>query len=109
MDTVVLIDPVEVREEVEQEFLRSWDATIDFLRGRPGFMGAQLARGAGPHGTVSFVSTSEWESTRAFLGAATAAESAHVGEAAHGPRPTLYEVARAARPHGGFQTSVAAA
>ena len=109
MGTVVLVDPVEVRGEAEEEFLRNWDSSTEFLSAQPGFIGAYLTRSVGVAGAVSFVSYSEWESPRAFLAGATRAESQEVREAAHGSHPALYQTVRTVRPDSGGRSAIAAA
>ena len=107
MDTVVLIDPLDVPEGSEDEFLHQWDATVDLMRTKEGFVHAQLARTMGAEATVRFLSMTEWESVRAFLAAATELEAR--GLRTPQGHPSLYGLARSVSPNRRIERPVAAA
>jgi heme oxygenase (mycobilin-producing) len=71
MDNVVLINPFEVADGQDDEFVRWWDVVTDYLRTRPGFVRTRLHRALGPDARYRFVNVAEWTSPRDFQAAIT--------------------------------------
>ncbi|MGB0092799.1 MAG: antibiotic biosynthesis monooxygenase [Solirubrobacteraceae bacterium] len=93
---VVLINPFEVPEGREDEFIRGWEATRDYLQTQPGYVDTALHQAVSPNPEFRFVNIGRWESPEAFQ---QAIESPGFREASRAlgdfrPHPALYQVAR---------------
>jgi heme-degrading monooxygenase HmoA len=62
----VLINSFEVPEDADEEFLRGWTATRDFLEGQPGYVETTLHRAVSPQAAFRFVNVARWESPDHF-------------------------------------------
>jgi heme oxygenase (mycobilin-producing) len=69
MPTVVLINPFEVPEGREQEFLKGWQQAAEHLRQAPGFLSTRLHESLDPQAKFRFVNVAEWESPQHFQAA----------------------------------------
>jgi heme-degrading monooxygenase HmoA len=66
MSTVVLINPFEVPEGKEEEFLKAWREAAEHLRHAPGFVSTRLHQSLDPKARFRFVNVAEWESPQHF-------------------------------------------
>ena len=94
MGNVILINPFEVGEGRDDDFLRGWQAAANYLRGQPGFIGTRLHRALAPDATFRFVNVAEWESPRHFQAAVTSEGFRRLAEGSAPGHPSLYEVVR---------------
>ena len=62
----VLINAFEVPEEKDQQFIRDWTATRDFLETQPGYEETTLHRAISPQTEFRFVNIARWESPQHF-------------------------------------------
>jgi heme oxygenase (mycobilin-producing) len=69
MSIVVLINPFEVPEGKEQEFLKQWRAAAEHLRHAPGFLSTRLHESLDPQAKFRFINVAEWESPQHFQAA----------------------------------------
>jgi heme-degrading monooxygenase HmoA len=99
MENFVFINPFEVQEGKEDEFLRSWQLAADYISTQPGFVSARLHRAISPDARFRFVNVAEWTSTEEW----EAAISRSLEEVPEGvpflqslpSYPSFYEVVRA--------------
>jgi heme-degrading monooxygenase HmoA len=91
---VVLINPFEVPDGADAEFLAAWDGAREALAGRRGYLGTRLHRSPGP-ADFRFVNIARWSSPLMF---AQAIERPEFHEAAQAmpfaSHPALYTVVR---------------
>lgn len=66
MQTVILINPFEVPEGKEEEFLKMWQEAAELLRHAPGFVATRLHESLDPKAKFRFVNVAEWESPQHF-------------------------------------------
>ena len=94
MQNVVLINPFEVPDGKDDEFLAGWSAAAEYMSSRPGFVRMRLHRALSQDAAFRFVNVAEWASPGDFQAAVTSEEFRKL--AAGGPqgRPALYEVVR---------------
>jgi heme-degrading monooxygenase HmoA len=93
--TVVLINPFEVPEGKEEEFLRGWEAARDFMQRQKGYVATKLHRSLAPTARFRFINVAEWETPADFQAALNHPDFVRLREAtpfAH--YPSLYEVFR---------------
>jgi heme oxygenase (mycobilin-producing) len=93
---LVLINAFEVPEDREDEFLRGWEATRDYLQTQPGYVGTALHQAVSPNPDFRFVNVGRWESLQAFQHAIQSQGFREASEAlaefrAH---PALYQIVR---------------
>ena len=69
MQTVILINPFEVPEGKEEEFLKAWLEAAEHLRHAPGFLSTRLHESLDPQAKFRFVNVAEWESPQHFQAA----------------------------------------
>lgn len=69
MSTIVLINPFEVPEGKEEEFLKGWHEAARQLRQAPGFLSTRLHESLDPQAKFRFVNVAEWESPQHFQAA----------------------------------------
>lgn len=94
MDSVVLINPFEVPQGSDDEFLRGWEAAGDYLRTQPGFVGTRLHRAIAPDARFRFVNVAEWRSPSDFQAAVTSEGFRALANGMPAGSPALYEVVR---------------
>lgn len=96
--TVILINPHEVPEDKEAEFLKGWGEVVDILRKEPGYISTKLYRSLDPKARFRFINAGEWESqslfAKAMVKAATARPVSFRSVSAHA-NPALYRVVKA--------------
>jgi quinol monooxygenase YgiN len=95
MDNVVLINPFEVPERTDDEFLRWWDRAAEFMRAQSGFVSTRLHRAVLPDARFRFINVAEWKSIgdwQAAMSSPTMQEV--VRDSAVTAFPSLYEVVR---------------
>ncbi len=93
---IVLINAFEVLPESDEEFLRGWEASRDYLRRQPGYIETTLHRSLSPSAGFRFVNVARWQDANAFRAATGSDEFRRVAAAlARFPfHPSLYEVVR---------------
>jgi heme-degrading monooxygenase HmoA len=95
MANVVLINPFEVPDGKEEEFLRGWEAARDFMQRQKGYVATRLHRSLDPTARFRFINVAEWESPAAFHAALTHPDFVRLRAATPFVHyPSLYEVAR---------------
>ena len=97
MENVVLINPFEVEEGKEDEFLRRWQQAADHMRTQPGFVNTRLHRAVLPDARFRFVNVAEWRSAKDWQAAMSSSRIRALREEWSWPPsyPSLYEVVRA--------------
>ncbi len=63
---VIRINPFEIPEGKDEEFLRHWSEIADRLRQEPGFLSTRLHKSLDPKARFRFINVAEWESSDAF-------------------------------------------
>ncbi len=93
---LVLINSFEVPEGREDEFIRGWEATRDYLEAQPGYVDTALHQAVSPNPDFRFVNVGRWESPQAFQAAIQSAGFRGVSEALaeFRPHPALYKIVR---------------
>jgi len=66
---VKLINPFEIPEGEEEEFLARWREAAEYLRHQPGFISTKLHRSLDSKAKFRFVNVAEWESPQYFQAA----------------------------------------
>jgi heme-degrading monooxygenase HmoA len=96
MENVVLINPFEVQEGKEDEFLHWWQQAADHMRVQPGFVGTRLHRAVLPDARFPFVNVAEWKTMQDWQAAMSSSRMRELREAWPWPPsyPSLYEVVR---------------
>lgn len=89
---VVLINPFEVPEGADEDFLAAWDRARRALAGRQGYLGTRLHRSEGP-ADFRFVNLARWSSPLMFARALAAPDFRAAGELPFASHPALYTVA----------------
>jgi heme-degrading monooxygenase HmoA len=94
--SLVLINAFEVPEGREDEFIRGWEATRDYLRTQPGYVDTALHQAISPNPDFRFVNVGRWQSPEAFQQAVRSPGFQHASRAlaefrAH---PALYRIIR---------------
>ena len=69
MSSLVLINPFEVPQGQEQEFLKRWQAVAELLQQAPGFLLTRLHESLDPQARFRFINVAEWESPQHFQAA----------------------------------------
>ena len=69
MQPVTLINPFEVTEDEEEQFLKAWLEGAALLRQAPGFISTRLHRSLDPQAKFRFVNIAQWESPQHFQAA----------------------------------------
>ena len=69
MPNIVLINPFELPQGQEEEFLRHWQAAAAHLRGAAGFISTRLHQSLDPQAKFRFINVAEWESPQHFQAA----------------------------------------
>jgi heme-degrading monooxygenase HmoA len=91
-----LINAFEVPEGQEDEFIRGWEATRDYLQTQPGYVDTALHQAVSSNPDFRFVNVGRWESPQPFQ---QAIQSQGFREATRAladfcPRPALYQIVR---------------
>jgi heme-degrading monooxygenase HmoA len=91
----VLINAFEVAQEADEEFLRGWTATRDFLERQPGYVETTLHRAVSPRAEFRFVNIARWDSPEHFQQAVQSDGFREKAAALAGfpSHPGLYQVA----------------
>jgi heme-degrading monooxygenase HmoA len=95
MANVVLINPFEVPEGKDGEFLRGWEVARDFMQRQKGYVATKLHHSLTPTARFRFINVAEWETPADFQAALNHPDFVKLREAtpfAH--FPSLYEVVR---------------
>jgi heme-degrading monooxygenase HmoA len=95
MPHVVLINPFEVPEGKDEEFLAEWEAAKAFMERQPGYIVTRLHRSLVPNARFRFINVAEWETVEHFQTALHHPEFVTLRDAtpfAH--FPAIYEVVR---------------
>jgi heme oxygenase (mycobilin-producing) len=90
----VLINPFEVPAGADEEFITSWEAARDYLRGQPGYLHTRLHRSILPDADFRFVNIAGWESAEAFRAAVESPGFQQAGRVPYPAHPALYRVVR---------------
>ena len=69
MPNIVLINPFEVPQGQEDEFLRHWQASAAQMRNAAGFISTHLHQSLNPQTKFRFINVAEWESPQHFQAA----------------------------------------
>ena len=93
---LVLINAFEVPEGKEDEFIKGWEATRDYLQAQPGYIDTALHQAVSPEPDFRFVNIGRWESPQAFQQAIQSPGFQEVSKPLAGfrPHPALYRVVR---------------
>ena len=94
MANVVLINPFEVPEGKDEEFLAAWEVAAEYMRNQPGFVSSRLHRAISPEPRFRFVNIAEWRSPQDFQAAVMSERFRELAKDAAPNYPALYEVAR---------------
>jgi heme-degrading monooxygenase HmoA len=91
---VVLIDPFEVPDGADDEFLAAWEGAREAVAGQHGYLGTRLHRSPGA-ADFRFVNVARWSSPLMFARATARAEfSAAAEEMSFASHPALYTVVK---------------
>jgi heme-degrading monooxygenase HmoA len=69
MQPYILINPFEVPQGQEEQFLGAWREAAEYLRHAPGFLSTRLHESLDPGARFRFVNIAEWESAQHFQAA----------------------------------------
>ena len=94
MANVILINPFEVPEGTDEDFLAGWEAAAEYMRAQPGFVSSRLHRAVSPHAKFRFVNVAEWASPQDFQAAVTSDRFRELARDSASNYPALYHVAR---------------
>lgn len=67
--SVVLINIFSVPKGMEEEFIKTWNETGQFLKSAPGFIDAKLHRSLDSDARFQFINVAHWESAEAYQAA----------------------------------------
>ena len=90
--SVTLINPFEVDQGMEDEFMRNWQEAADYMKGQPGFIGTRLHRALAPNARFQFINVAEWESPQHFMSAVQTPEFQAMSKGSPPNYPGLYQV-----------------
>lgn len=91
---IVLINTFEVSPRQEDDFLRSWERSRDFLMTQDGYRSSRLHQGVNPGADRRFVSVAAWDSEATFRAAITSNGFRELN-LAYPIDASIYEVVRA--------------
>ena len=94
MEKVTLINPFEVSQGTDDNFLAAWERAAEYMRRQPGFVSSRLHRALRPDARFRFINVAEWESPQAFQAAAMSDGFRKLGAAAPANYPALYQVVK---------------
>ena len=89
MQTVILINPIEVPVGEEEQFLKAWLEAAEHMRHAPGFRSLRLHKSLDPQAKFRFVNVAEWESAQHWQ-EAVRTQPAKIKEAILQRWPTAY-------------------
>jgi heme oxygenase (mycobilin-producing) len=93
MSTIVLINPFEVPDGEEEQFLAGWRAAADHLRQQQGFVSTRMHQSLDPATRFRFVNVAEWASADHYRRAVSSPQfqtlARRLNATAH---PALYQV-----------------
>ena len=95
--SVILINPFEVPQGLDEQTLAYWERCAEVLRKEPGFISTRLHRALTPQARFPFINVAEWESAEYFEAAVASASFQAVaaeGAQKYPHHPALYEVVR---------------
>jgi heme-degrading monooxygenase HmoA len=88
-----VINPFEVPDGEDDEYLASWDRARDALRRADGYLGTRLYRSHAPGARFRFINVAPWRSPQDFQAALQRPEFQQAATATHHrAHPALYEV-----------------
>jgi heme-degrading monooxygenase HmoA len=96
MENIVLINPFEVEEGKEDEFLGWWQQAADHMCAQPGFVRTRLHRAVSPDARFRFINVAEWKSPQDWQAAMASNPLLRdeLRDSAPPSYPALYEVVR---------------
>ena len=93
MEKVTLINPFEVPEGKEEEFVARWQDAAAHLRHQEGFIATRLHRSLDPSARFTFVNVAVWESPEHFRRAVSSQQFQEIARAMPFPsQPALYQI-----------------
>lgn len=95
--SVILINPFEVPEGKEEECLKMWDESAEFLKNQPGYINTKLHQSISDDAKFKFVNVAEWETPESFFAAVQTEEFQKItaGTMEDYPHhPSLYAIIR---------------
>jgi heme-degrading monooxygenase HmoA len=89
-----LINAFEVPDGRDEEFIRGWEASRDYLETQPGYGDTALHQAVSPEADFRLVNVAHWHSPDAFRAAIQSEwfRQASAGLAGFRPHPGLYRV-----------------
>jgi heme-degrading monooxygenase HmoA len=93
---LVLINAFEVPEGREEDFIKGWEASRDYLQTQPGYVDTALHQAVSPDPDFRFVNVGRWDSPQTFQAAIQSPgfRDASASLAEFRPHPALYKVIR---------------
>jgi heme oxygenase (mycobilin-producing) len=88
---VVLVNPFEVPQDRDRDFVTRWERARDFLERRDGYLDTALHRSIAPDAEFRFVNVARWRSPAEFQ-AAIGARGFPGRDMPYAAHPSLYEV-----------------
>lgn len=90
---VTLINPFEVPEGQEEQFLKEWTEAAEVIRQEPGFLSTRLHKSLNPQTKFRFINVAQWESAQHFQAAMSKeAFQKLIQKMTYISYPALYEV-----------------
>ena len=90
----VLVNPFEVPESDDDEFINAWTTVRNLVKGRPGYIGSRLHRAIDPDAPFRFVNVAPWQSVRDFTAAVADPAFARAARSIyHRAHPSLFVAA----------------
>src|ERR1041385_1169296 len=106
MPAVTIINSFEVPEGRDAEFLALWEAVVEYMQDKPGYLSHKLHRAISPDALFRFVNIARWASLAHFEGAHDQGFRELVEQpswSAFRPHRGLFEVVHEGRAHSGSQ------
>ncbi|HMK37328.1 MAG TPA: antibiotic biosynthesis monooxygenase [Desulfomonilaceae bacterium] len=95
--SVIVINPFEIPEGIEDQFLTFWERVAGYMRRQPGFISALLHRSLSQDARFHFINIAEWESAEHVQAAIETDEFRQLTEPylkVFSLYPAMYEVIR---------------
>ncbi len=87
----VLVNPFEVPEADDAEFVRNWTSVRNLVKGRPGYVGSRLHQAIDPQASFRYVNVAPWRSVDEFTAAVADPAFAQAARAIyHQAHPSLF-------------------
>ncbi len=67
--SITLINPFEVPQGREEQFLKEWTEAAEVIRKEPGFLSSRLHKSLDPQAKFRFINVAQWESAQHFRAA----------------------------------------